>query len=224
MQRIILDLCGGTGSWSKPYADAGGYLIINVTLPRYDILEVECKLDNIILKDKLTGETKEIDAQSVYGIFAAPPCTEFSVLNCIAAPRERDEKAGLKIVDACMRIIAACSPRFWALENPRGYLRHYLGQPSMTFQPWQYGDPWTKATEICGWFNIPAPLYTKGEDVPNKLPLYTRKGRDKPNFAYLHKSAWDSIPQLQFHKPETDAEFRAMTPPAFAKEFFKYNK
>ena len=21
--RIILDLCGGTGAWSKPYADAG---------------------------------------------------------------------------------------------------------------------------------------------------------------------------------------------------------
>lgn len=23
MSKIILDLCGGTGSWSKPYRDAG---------------------------------------------------------------------------------------------------------------------------------------------------------------------------------------------------------
>ena len=57
-----------------------------------------------------------------------------------------------------------------------------------------------------------------------KLDLYIRPNRDKPNFAYLHKSAWSKIPQLQFHKPETDAEFRAMTPPGFAKAFFEANR
>lgn len=61
------------------------------------------------------------------------------------------------------------------------------------------------------------------EAVP-KLPLYTRPGRGKPNFAFLHKSAWADIPQLSYHKPETDAEFRAMTPPGFAKAFFESNR
>ena len=34
--KIILDLCGGTGSWSKPYKDAG-YDVRVITLPEYDI-------------------------------------------------------------------------------------------------------------------------------------------------------------------------------------------
>ncbi len=35
-KKIILDLCGGTGAWSKPYADAG-YDVRVITLPDYDI-------------------------------------------------------------------------------------------------------------------------------------------------------------------------------------------
>lgn len=200
--KIILDLCGGTGSWSRPW-ELAGYDVRVITLPEYDVRTYE-------------------PPEEVFGILAAPPCTEFSVLNCIAAPRERDEAAGMEIVNACLRIIEKCKPKWWALENPRGYLRKYLGDPSMTFQPWHYGDPWTKATDIWGSFNIPMQKYNKWEDVP-KLNLYTRPGRGKPNFAYLHKSAWYEIPQLSFHKPETDAEFRAMTPPGFARAFFEAN-
>lgn len=29
--KIILDLCGGTGAWSKPYRD-NGYTVFNITL------------------------------------------------------------------------------------------------------------------------------------------------------------------------------------------------
>lgn len=126
-------------------------------------------------------------------------------------------------MNACLRIIEQCKPTFWALENPRGYLRQFLGMPPFTFQPWEFGDPWTKATDIWGNYNIPKKLYKRWEDVP-KLDLYTRPNRGKPNFAYLHKSAWANIPQLSYHKPETDAEFRAMTPPGFARAFFEANR
>ena len=34
--KIILDLCGGTGAWSKPYANAG-YDVRVITLPDYDV-------------------------------------------------------------------------------------------------------------------------------------------------------------------------------------------
>ncbi|MFH1231142.1 MAG: hypothetical protein V1709_06555, partial [Planctomycetota bacterium] len=34
--KIILDLCGGTGSWSRPYLEAG-YNVYNITLPEYDV-------------------------------------------------------------------------------------------------------------------------------------------------------------------------------------------
>ena len=202
--KIILDLCGGTGSWSRPYKEAG-YDVRLITLPDYDVRAYE-------------------PPEGVYGILAAPPCTEFSVLNCVAAPRKRDEAAGMEVVNACLQIIEWCAPAWWALENPVGHLRDHLGRPAMTFQPWEYGDPWTKRTDIWGQYNIPHKLYSRWEDVPKKLPLYTRHGRSKPNFAYLHKSAHALIPQLAFANPQTDAEFRAITPPGFAQAFFRANR
>lgn len=201
--KIILDLCGGTGSWSRPYREAG-YDVRVITLPEYDVKTYE-------------------PPDNVYGILAAPPCTEFSVLNCIAEPRERDEDAGMEIVNACLKIIEKCNPKFWAMENPRGYLRKYLGKPTYSFQPWYFGDAWTKATDIWGRFAPPRVVYDDWADVP-KLNIYARPGREKPNFAFLHKSAWENIPQLSYYKPQTDAEFRAMTPPGFARAFFEANQ
>ena len=188
-----------------PGAVEAGYDVRLVTLPEYDVLTYT-------------------PPENVHGILAAPPYTEFSVLNCIAAPRERKPDEGLKVVLACLRIIEQCKPVWWALENPVGYLREYMGHPRMTFQPWEYGDPWTKRTDLWGTFTPPPKLYSRWEDVPDKLPLYTRPGRGKPNFAYLHKSAQALIPQLSWAKPETDADFRAITPPGFAKAFFTANR
>jgi hypothetical protein len=38
--KIILDLCGGSGSWSKPYKEAG-YDVRLITLPDNDVLTYE---------------------------------------------------------------------------------------------------------------------------------------------------------------------------------------
>lgn len=201
--KIILDLCGGTGSWSRPYKEAG-YDVRIITLPDNDVLTYQ-------------------PPDNVYGILAAPPCTEFSVLNAIAAPRERKPEEGMLIVNACLKIIHKCNPTFWALENPVGYLRQYIGSPAFTLQPWWYGDAWTKKTDIWGRFNTPQRLYNDWDDVP-KLPIYVRLNRQKPSIAYLHKSAQKLIPQLQWATVKTDADLRAITPPGFAKAFFKANR
>ena len=132
-EKIILDLCGGTGAWSKPYAEAG-YDVRLITLPKFDVCTY-------------------IPPRKVYGVLAAPPCTEFSILNCKAEARERKPAEGLKIVIACLQIIERCRPAWWALENPVGYLREYMGESRLIFQPWEYGDPWTKRTEIWGGCN-----------------------------------------------------------------------
>jgi len=202
--KIILDLCGGSGSWSRPYKQAG-YDVRLITLPDYDVRTYE-------------------PPENVYGILAAPPCTEFSVLNCKAENRERHFDVGLSIVVPCLKIIAMCQPVWWAMENPVGHLMDYMGKPQLIFQPWEYGDPWTKRTAIWGRFVPPKKLYSSWDGVPDKLPLYTRPGRGKPNFAYLHKSAQALIPQLAWAHPQTDADFRAITPPGFAEAFWRANK
>src|SRR5690554_5753966 len=99
MSKIILDLCGGTGSWSKPYKEAG-YDVRLITLPEHDV--------------RLYSPPG-----NVYGILAAPPCTEFSYAKHFHGKGnyKHDFRAGLEIVSACMRIILTCKPKFWALEN-----------------------------------------------------------------------------------------------------------
>lgn len=135
-ERIILDLCGGTGAWSKPYADAG-YDVRNITLPP----------DIRLCCPPLTA----------YGILAAPPCTHLSGSGARwwAEKGERALLDALSLVDACLRFVAICRPAFWALENPVGRLIHYLGKPKMYFDPCDYGDPWTKKTCLWGNFNEP---------------------------------------------------------------------
>ena len=202
-KKIILDLCGGTGSWSMPYKKAG-YDVRMITLPDNDVMTYD-------------------PPKNVYGILAAPPCTEFSVLNCIAEARSRNEDAGMEIVNACKRIIESCNPVFWAMENPTGFLRRIIGTPVLTFQPWEYGDAWTKCTDIWGEFNRPRAIFKKWSDV-KKLPIYVRPNREKPSIAFLHKSSQKLIPQLREFDCRTDAAFRAVTPPGFAREFFLSNQ
>ncbi|KKL28684.1 hypothetical protein LCGC14_2372690, partial [marine sediment metagenome] len=56
--KIILDLCGGTGSWSKPYKD-NGYDVRVITLPGNDVRD-------------LTTQRLLADLHP-YGILIAPP-------------------------------------------------------------------------------------------------------------------------------------------------------
>ena len=136
--KIILDLCGGTGSWSKPYREAG-YDVRLITLPEHDVLTYS-------------------PPDNVYGILAAPTCTMFSLART-TAKTPRDFTEGMVLVKACLEIIWLCRSReplkFWALENPTGYLRQFMGKPALTFHPSDYGDGYTKKTDIWGYFNEP---------------------------------------------------------------------
>lgn len=153
--KIILDLCGGTGSWSKPYRD-NGYTVVLITLPDYDV--------------RLLGK---LDIK-IYGILAAPPCTDFAG----SGARWWKDKGqqplldGLAVVDACLRIIFLHKPVFWCLENPVGRLTKYIGKPKMYFDPCDYGDPYTKKTCLWGEFNIPvkSPVKPEGKNPIHYMP------------------------------------------------------
>lgn len=140
---MILDLCGGTGAWSQPYKD-DGYDVRLVTLPEQDVREY-------VFFDHL----------QVHGILAAPPCTEFagSGARWWAEKDPRLLKEALEVFDACLRIVHQANPRWWALENPIGRLRRLrkreLGEPLLVFDPCDYGDPYTKRTQLWGNFQIP---------------------------------------------------------------------
>jgi len=197
-KKIILDLCGGTGSWSKPYKEAG-YDARLITLPGHDVRAYE-------------------PPENVYGILAAPPCTEFSLAKngCL---RKRDFTMGMEIVKRVMEIIWQCrisgSLKFWALENPVGYLRQFLGKPFYTFEHWQYGEPLIKRTDIWGYFNNPTPAVKK---KPSGMVVRYPNGRT--NSLVYH--SYQCPPEYK-HLNLDRAALRAITPPGFAKAFFKAN-
>lgn len=199
--KIILHLCADTGSDSKPYQDAG-YTVIKV--------------------GKALGVEYFHPPTNVYGIIANPVCTEFSIAT--GFHKKGDYEKGLFLVRECQRIIAECNPVFWAIENPAsGRLKDFLGVPTMTYEPWHYGSPWTKKTALWGKFNVPPRKYQKWEDVP-KLPLYIRPGRPKPSLAFLHKSAVKLIPEFSEFNPDSDMEFRSLCSQKFAQAFFLANQ
>lgn len=155
---LILDLCGGTGSWSQPYRDAG-YCVLVVD-PATDV-----QAD--VVADVRTWEPGKLD---VHGILAAPPCTHLagSGARWWAGKGETALLDALSVVDACLRLVSRFRPAWWALENPVGRLTRYLGKPRLIFNPCDYGHPTIKRTCLWGSFTEPArnPVEpTRGQEV-----------------------------------------------------------
>ena len=183
--KIILDLCGGSGEWSRPYLE-NGYDVRNITLPEYDIREYNPPDD-------------------VYGILAAPPCTDFSVSGAqYWMMKDMDGRTidSMGIVISCLRIIAECQPVFWALENPIGKLRRWMGYPRLKFNPCDYGDAYTKKTYLWGKFNIPETTPVEPERV-------------------CSQGSWI---QTLGGISERTKMLRSITPPGFARAFYEENK
>ena len=196
--KIILDLCGGTGSWSKPYKEAG-YDVRIITSPHFDVKTYQ-------------------PPTNVYGVFAAPPCTMFSRART-TAKTPRDFEGAMETVKACLDIIWKIQYnnhyclKFWALENPAGHLQRFLGKPPFNFQPYDFGDRHSKLTFLWGNFNFPKkkPIILSDEELvqsrnntrklPNIPEDYVRDGIMKP---------------VQIK--------RSMTPQNFATAFYKANK
>ena len=177
---VILDLCGGTGSWSKPYKEAG-YDVRLVTLPEHDVRNYK-------------------PPKNTYGILAAPPCTDFSSSGARWF-KEKDERGSTVesqgILIACLRIIIMCKPQWWELENPVGRVRRWMGDPTLIFNPCDYGDPYTKKTLVWGEFNL-----------PKKTPVEPTEGS-----------------KMHLLPPSKDrAMLRSITPPGFAQAFFEANR
>ncbi len=208
---VILDLCGGTGAWSRPYQEAG-YDVRVITLPEWDVRDYE-------------------PPSGVHGILAAPPCTEFAVSGARwwgVKPPEKLADA-LTIAFACMRVIEKAQPKWWALENPVGRLKNWLGPYDYTFQPWEYGDPWLKRT--CIWGTAQQPVKTPTEQPQGGTGRWrvslTNHLSPTPTAEQIHKLVVTGmIPPDWIHRlgPSPDrATLRAITPPGFARAFFLAN-
>ena len=193
----------------------GVYDVRVITLPKYDLFDTQLSGRQITFLNKFTDTPEPVDADAVYGILAAPTCTMFSLArNNAKTPRDFD--GAMKLIEKCLEIIWYCRRsnksrlKFWALENPRAYLRQFLGVPPFSFSPEEFGDVYTKPTDIWGYFNIP-----------------TKTHKPLPGQTFL--SIVDTQPQLpdDYILPDgwtARAARRSMTSACFAEAFFMANK
>jgi len=119
------------------------------------------------------------------------------------AKTPRDLPGAMVVVEACMKIIWKCrlagGLRWWALENPRGYLNQFLGRPAFEFYPFEFGDSYFKKTFLWGWFK-----------APRKLSLEKIIQNRNPILSFENCCSKDPI-------------IRSQTSPGFARAFFKAN-
>jgi len=204
--KIILHLCcSDSGSDSLPYQRAG-YTVIKVT--------------------KDVGVENYHPPENVYGIIANPPCTMFSLART-RAKTPRDLKEGMFLVKECLRIIWEAqynydikkhgyftSLKFWVLENPYGFLRFFLGKPVMTYQPYEFGEEYSKKTCLWGYFNKPV-----------IHPLFN----NSPTLDLFHHGTAKDIKRVKsisdiHNNPRTRQELRSVCSKKFAQAFFEENR
>lgn len=178
--RVIISLFDYTGKWSQPFVDAG-YTVIQYDMrfaPKgdekyYDLIQ-HPPLDDIMA---LRGIGYE-----VYGVLSACPCTTFAASGARwwegrhdVANREMVEKVfGDWVPEAFDSAVEyneflgrmtdlvaswANPTGFHVVENPMGRLGDRLGwgKPQMRFQPHNFGDPYTKRTQLWGNFSTDLP-------------------------------------------------------------------
>lgn len=191
--KTILSLCDYTGIWPAPYREAG-----------YDVRVVDLQHGQDVRLLEYPGR--------VHGILAAPPCTVFAASGNRWPRSEDDYREALAVVDACLRLVAACRPSWWALENPRGKLRRWLGPPRMVFDPCDFGDGFTKKTLLWGDFTVP---------IRDSL-FTTTRAVEPVQGSRVHLLSGVS-PRDSAAVAQRKRNARSATPPGFARAFWESN-
>lgn len=149
--RTVISLFDASGVMSQPWVDAGY---------------------NVVTYDLQTGEDiNDFDAETllerhgndeVWAIIGQPPCTDFASSGARWwAEKDADGRteASNELVRQMLRTVELFRPAVWWMENPVGRVQKLNGlpDPTLSFDPWHFGDPWTKRTNYFGRFNPEVP-------------------------------------------------------------------
>ena len=201
MKGVVISLCDKTGNMVRPWAEAGWDCYC------YDI-QHSIRSDHVEQagSGRITfrwADVRSLTPESLprpNRIFAFPPCTNLAV----SGARDFQKKGiqglidGLELVEACRRLCEWFDCQ-WMLENPVSRLSSCWRKPDYTFNPSDYGDPYTKLT--CLWAG-------GGFIMPPKTPVEPTLG------SKMHK-----LPPGQER-----ANLRSETPMGFARAVFAANQ
>lgn len=212
--EVIVSLFDRTGVWAQPWKDAGYKVITADVTTGQDLMQFGKWMDEV---EELISE-----GYRVAGVLAAPPCTSFSSSGARWWAAEHDaadtdmveKKYGEwaaenfeqpidyanTLVAVVKLFVAQADPVMYAMENPVGRIasQNHLPEATLTFNPHNYGDPYTKKTMLWGEFDPNLPINNVNPELGSKI----------------HK--------LRGDRPEQKAE-RSATPEGFSYAFFTAN-
>ena len=197
---VVVSLCDKTGNMVRPWA-LEGYECYCVDV-QHSIRRIRSEGRIHYIWGDVRGWLPPASIRGRIGIvFAFPPCTHVAV----SGARDFRRKGNYLLRDA-LELFSACeqaatwSGAPYMIENPVGKFSDHMGQPDYRFQPWQYGDLWSKKT--CLWtgngFVMPPPRYLEPP-------------------AGVEARIWKMPPSSR------RADLRSITPPGFAKAVFEAN-
>jgi hypothetical protein len=205
VNKLIVSLFDRTGNWAKPYARAGYAVQLWDLEHEGDILEHFDRICRLVEQATASGFTFQ-------GLITAPPCDHFAGSGArwwkekdLRPPAEGDTwniiDYACGLVEIVLHLVELYRPKWWVLENPVGRIEKLCPvlKPyrRMSFDPWHYGDGYTKKTILWGEFNTA---------LCGQQALFVEK-------TFIH------------HMPPGPerAKKRSATPPGFAKAFFNAN-
>lgn len=191
----IVSLFDSSAVWSQPYADAG-----------YEVIRVDLSLGLDVFE-------WQAPSGPVRGVLAAPPCDHMAGSGArwwAAKDADGRTDAGIALFHRTLELIDQMQPAWWALENPVGRVNRLVPELAefgpWYFQPWHYGDAYTKKTGLWGTFN----RNLQRRDVEPEM--YESAGK---------RGSWQW--KKLGGKSERTKRLRSITPAGFAQAFFAAN-
>jgi len=210
----VVSLCDRTGNMVRPWAEAGAdclCLDMQHSIRADRVERVGAGTITYRWADVRSLTPDDLPASAIR--FGFPPCTD------LAGSGARDfQRKGLRrlidaleLVEAC-RLLCAFGGVPWMIENPVGRLSTLWREPDHTFDPCDYGDPYTKRT--CLWtgggFVMPPRLPVGAVDLFGNVSMAV----EPTDGSRMHLMA-----------PSADrANRRAETPMGFARAVFAANR
>ena len=201
-KRVIFSLFDYTGKWSQPYREAGFTVIqydIQHAKDRKDFQVGDERYDDILSFMPIADILDVRQAgYEVYGVLAATPCTTFARSGARWWAEQHDVKdramvekvfgpwvpehyesaleVNQALVTTTIAFIEFANPTgFHVMENPIGRIQKMndLPDPLVRFHPNNFGDPYTKRTQLFGDFGTDMPTANvdpvEGSKIESKL-------------------------------------------------------
>jgi hypothetical protein len=208
----VVSLCDRSGNMVQPWAEAGYSCVC------YD-LQHSIRADRV--EGNVTYRWADIRSLTVADfpapsiVFAFPPCTNLAVSGARDFQRKglRGLIDGLELVEAA-RQLCENSRAPWMLENPVSRLSSCWREPDYSFDPCDYGDPYTKQT--CIWAG-------GGFVMPPQIPKGTTDLFGNQSLA-VEPTLGSIVTEGAWAAPGADrANVRSQTPMGFAYAVFAAN-